>query len=1051
MEGKSLVEFRLLGTLELLVDGRGVRLGSAKERHLLAVLLCAAGASVPVGALLDRLWDGEPPPSGVDTLQSYVSRLRNRLRAATGELVRVEFSARSYRLVVDPNAVDLLTFRQLHRQGRVLARKGEAERAVDLLREAESLWRGEALADFAGEWASGLRNRLGEERRAVQEQRVHLELELGLHHELVGELGELAERSPIAEPVVMDLMLALFRCGRQGDALAAYRRARARLRDELGLAPSPQLDQLHQRILQSDAALQDPGPVAGPRRQPARPVFSLPRDIQDFTGRRAELDVLLRFDGTDPAALPIFVIHGMPGSGKTALATHAAHRLRDRYPDGLLFVDLHSHGRQSPQDPSDALATLLTLVGTPTTALPGDQEGPSSMWRERMAHSRTLLVLDDVHDAEQIRPLLPGTPTCGVIVTSRRWLADLEGSHPLALDVMSETEAVQLFTRIAGPSRSADQEGVRQVARLCGRLALSVQLAANRFRQQTAWDVHDLAERLGQAPGPRSGNHALGAVANSFDLSYGELSPDEQRLLRLLALHPGPDLTLQTAVVLDGRSALDVRHSLEELLDLHLLEESLKDRYLFHDLARNFAFRVAERDETDEIRRAALLRLLDYYLTAADAADRLAYPHRRRLDAQPVGYPESNPTFADADEAGAWLDVERSNLLAVARAAVDQSPAHARLFPHVLAKSFYSWGTWQVAVDLHEAALHAWGDQGDPVARAQVLVDRASALWCLGSRADALAFGQEALDLSRASADLPGQSEALFQVARVKLSTGHAQEALGCLDEALLLQRQLQNRRGEADVANLLGIAFGLTGRFQESLSQFQSMLSLERELGDKHGEVWALNNVGEIYMRLERHEDARTYYEKALSLLRRIGGRQEMGILYENLGTSLREGGDPLQSLASHRRAAQTFHDLHDFRSETESLISIGLAYQQLDRHEDALAQFTLAEQISLRTNSQDSRQRALLGIASAQRAEGRYATALATGREALEIARSLSATLEGALALEGIGEALLALDGRSAAILIWQRALALYERMAVPRAELLRHRLASLSAAKL
>ena len=1040
------MEFRLLGPLELLVDGRRVQLGSPKERSLLAVLLCAAGTSVPVDVLLDRVWNGEPPPSGPETLQSLVSRLRNRLRVATGDQVRVDFFARAYRLVVEPDAVDVLRFRHLHRRARVLTRTGDTEGATELLREAEALWRGEALVEFAGEWATGLRNRLSEERRAAQEQRVHLELGLGLHDELVGELTELAERSPIAEPVVMDLMLALFRSGRQGDSLAAYRRARTRLRDELGLAPSLQLDTLHQRILQSDPGLLATGTIGDPRTRSSRSPDNLPRDIKDFTGRRAELDALLVPNGDEAASLPLIVIHGMPGCGKTALAVHAAHRLRDRYPDGLLFADLHSHGRQAPQNPSDALAILLSLVGLPARALPADLEGRSSMWRERMAHSRTLLVLDDAHDAAQIRPLLPGTPTCGVIVTSRHWLAELEGSRPLHLDTLSETEAVELFTRIAGPSRAADQEGVRLVAHLCGRLALALQLTANRFRHQTAWDVNDLAERLKQPPGSRSGNHALGAVGSSFDLSYGELDEAERRLLRLLALHPGPDLTLQTATLLDGRSAADVRHSLEDLLDSHLLEESLKDRYLFHDLARNFALRVAERDETDETLRSALLRLLDYYLTAADAADRLAYPHRRRLAVQPVGDPEAVPSFSDADEAGAWLDVERSNLLAVARAAVEKSPTHARLIPHVLAKSLYNWGTWQIADSLHEAALQAWGELGNPVARAQILVDRASALWSLGSREGALRCGLEALGLSRSSADLPGQAGALFQIARVRLSSDRPQEALHCLDEALLLQRQLGDRRGEAEVANLMGIAFGQTGKFQESLAQFRLMLLLEREVGDMHGQVWALNNTGEILVRLERHEAARACYEEALSLVRRIGGRQEMGILHENLGTALRESGETARSLASHRRAARMFHDLRDLRSEAESLISIGLAYQELGRYADALASFTSAEQISRETRSQDSRQRALLGIASARRATGRYLDALAAGREALEVARQLGAAFEGARALEGLGDTVLALHGDSAAALLWQRALTLYERMAVPRAELLRHRLASI-----
>ena len=1050
------MEFRLLGSMELIVEGRQVKLGSPKERTLLAILLCAARAPVPMDTLLDRLWDGDPPPSGSVTVQSYLSRLRHRLRAEVGDLVRLNSSTRAYRLEVDADTVDLLRFRHLHSQARELARSGEAERAVDRLREAESLWRGEALSDFGNAWAATLRHRLAEERRAAQEQRVHLELGLGRHSELVGELVELVARQPIAEPVVLDLMLALFRSGRQGDSLAVYRQARTRLRDELGLAPGPALDQLHQRVLQSDPTLHAPTPTLepaaalDPTAQPAVPRHgpdNLPRDIPDFTGRKGELAILLSA-AAPSSALPLIVIHGMPGCGKTALAVHAAHQLRASYPDGVLYVDLHRHGREAAAEPADTLTTLLTLVGTPAGSMPGDQDGRSSLWREQMSHRRALLVLDDVQDAAQVRPLLPGNSGCCVIVTSRHWLAELEGSRLIPLDVLSETEAVELFTRIVGRSRSKDVTGVRHVVHLCGRLALAIQLTANRFRHRTAWDVSDLADQLRQLSAQPGGHGTLKTINSSFDLCYKELGAAERRLLRLLTLHPGPDLTLRTATALDGRGFASVRRSLDELLDGHMLEESMKDRYFFHDLVRSFMHQAALREETAVALRSSLSRLLDYYLGVADAADRLAHPGRRRLKIPVSGQSELFARFSGADEAEAWLDVERSNLLAVAQAAVDNSHEHARFFPHVLAKSLYNWGTWQIADSLHEAAYDAWGDRGDPVARAQILVDRASALWSLGSHAEALHHGTKALDLSRSQADQAGQAQALFQVARVKLISDHPQEALRDLDEALALHRQLGNARGEAEVSNLMGIALGQSGRFHESLARFQSMYRLEQSIGDKHGQAWALNNIGRTYTQLERHEAALKCYEESLSLVRRIGGRQELGNLYENLGNSLRETGDHTQALAYLNRAVETFRDLRDPRSESDSLISMGLTFQGLQRYEDARTTFALAEQISTRTNNHHSRQKALLGIASTHRAAGDHLAALAADRAALELARQLGTALEGAQAIEGLADTVLKLHDIDTATTFYTRALGLFDRMGVPHAGLLRSRLEQLRA---
>ncbi|MFJ6216776.1 BTAD domain-containing putative transcriptional regulator [Streptomyces sp. NPDC092296] len=1046
--GEPLVEFRLLGPLEVWADGRQIRLGSTKERALLAILVCAAGSPVTVDTLLERIWDGKEPP-GVETLQSYVSRLRGRLRPAAGERARVDFAAHTYRLQIDPTAVDLHRFRQLHRQGRATAAGGDPGRAVELLREAEALWRGEALSGFDGTWAAGLRARLGEERRAAREQRVRLELDLGRHAELIGELGELAAERPVAEPVVMDLMLALYRSGRHPEALAVYRDARARLRDELGLDPRPELSRLHQRILHRDPALAAaPAPTNHPQHRPPRAPDTLLRDLPDFTGRRAELAVLLAENPPNATSLSLKVVTGMPGVGKTTLVIHAAHLLRDRYPDGLLHLDLHAYSGPAPREPADALALLLTMAGTPPETLPADLDGRASLWRDRMAGSRTLLVLDDVRDAAQIRLLLPGTPNCRVFVTSRHRLAELEGAEPLPLDVPATAEAVELFTRIAGASRISDPESVRRVVNLCGHHPLALQLTASRLRHQHAWDVDDLVDRLSRTPDQPGELDALPGILGSFELSYSELGPAEQRLFRLLGLHPGPDLTLYTAVALDGRQVPDVRRSLDELADCHFLSELLRDRHQLHYLMHAFALRMSRRDDTEQDRRAAVGRLLDYYLAVADHADRLAHPRRRRLANRLEHPPAVRPVFADADEAGAWLDVERSNLLAVSRVAAAHSPMHARLLPHVLAKAFYGWGAWQIADGLHQAALTAWGESGDQVARSQILMERASMLWTLGSHEEALRCGLEALRLSRAVGDPRGQAEALCQISRVRLVSGRPREVLPDLEEALLLHQQTGNHRGEAEVRNLQGIALSRAGLFYQALEQFRSMLMLNLEIGDKHGQIWALNNMGDSYSRLGRHQLARSHYDEAMALVRSVGGVQELGNLFDSLGNFYRDTGEPFRALTFARKAVDLFRGLSDPRSESDSLINIGLTYLKLARYREALTHLTMAERIALRIDSRLTRQQALLGIAATRRGMGQYKAALAADREALAIARRLDATFETARALEGLAKTAVALHRATAARTFWSEALVLYERLDLPDVTVVRDHLATLGA---
>ncbi|WP_421106383.1 BTAD domain-containing putative transcriptional regulator [Streptomyces sp. NEAU-S77] len=1013
-----------------------------KERCVLAVLVHARGEPVTADTLMERVWDGDPPPTGLDTLQSYLSRLRKRLSQAVGDRAEVErTSPRLYRLRVDPEDIDLLRFQRLRNDAGAAAARGEQERAVGLLRAAEELWRGEPLTEFTGAWAAAARTRLVEDHRRVREERIRLQLELGQHADLIGELRELAAQNPYAQRVIASLMLALYRSGREDEALTVYRDTRRRLREGQGIEPGAELRALHQRILDQDRALMGTGrPATPPPAPPVRePGNTLPRDVREFTGRTSELRILLTATTTagddggpgDDGGLPLTVIHGMPGVGKTALAIRAANGLCGAYPAGQFYVDLHAYGGQQPCAPAEALAVLLHASGAPGP-LPHSLDERAARWRAWTARHRVLVLLDNARDAAQVGPLLPGSPGCRAIVTSRNRLVGLNGATSLHLDVLSEAEAIALFTRIAGPARLAaspsasDAEALRRVVSACGCHPLAVQLLASRFRHRDSWDLHHLLDRLAEATDPL--DEFDPAVASAFQLSYAELSAPAQRLFRRLALHTGPDITLRAATALAGPEAARIRRVVEELLDSHLLEEPVRDRYRFHDLGRAFGLQICAREEPESARHEAVERLLGYHLTAAHRADRLVHPHRRP---RPPGPPQESPyapEFADADEAVVWLTLERANLLAAARTAPGRSPSYAALFPHVLAGALKTWGTWDTAAELYGAALTVLRTRGDRPALARTLVERAEVL-AQKRHDEAQRCATEALILFRGLRDPHGCADALLQSGRAHLAAGHGEMALRVLDRAIGRYRQVGDRGGEADCLNIQGAALHYAGRYAEALERVRAMLSVHEALGNLPGQAKALNNLGELFYLRERYEDARAHYERSLALVRQFGGRQELAILDTNLGRVHQATGDTARALRCFRRALDSHRAAGDTLGEANVLISMGTAYAESGRTDEALRHFAQADRAARSIDNAYERQRALIGTADAHHRSGHLATATEVYRQALALAQGIGFPLGCAHALAGLARTALSAADRESAHHHGAQAVALYE----------------------
>lgn len=995
-----MVDLRVLGPLELWQGGRRRALGSPKERAVLASLIHARGTPVSAGTLIERLWeDGQLPQKPPQVLLSYLARLRRRLREAVENEAEVEtVSPSSYRLRVAPGSVDLLRWERLRGQAREAVGHDRPELAVELLRRAESLWRGEPLAEFGSTWAGVIRERLEEERRQSREERILLELDLGRHADLVGELREVVRHHPLAENSVCALMLALYRCGRQQEALALYRSTH-RLFTGQGLAPGPALQELHLRMLDQDRDL-----LVGARTGSAdrRRPHTLPRDVPHFTGRAAELTLLgvapdgLRASPSVRAALPVTLLHGMPGIGKTALAVHAAHRLTPHYPDAQLFLDLGSHGGRPPREPGEALGALLQAAGV--TEPPEGVAERAGVWRQWARSRRLLLVLDDAAHAAQVEPLLPGTPDCRVIVTSRRRLHALGGALPLPVEALSDAESATLFHAVAGPSSVPHKaDGVPAVLHASGRHPLAIQLLARHLRNRPGWTVPDLLTRLSP---DGSDSHLDPHLTQVFALAFTQLTDGARSLLTLLAGHPGTDLTPGAMASLTGLDPAALGAGTEELLDWHLVEEPARDRYRLHDLTRRFASALPLPEHR---RRAALNRLFDHYLYGALDAIATTHPGVPLPPAPGAADGVRPPEFRDDDEAAVWLAVERANLLAVARTSVATSPAHAALFPQVLAPLLETWAMPSSTDNLFEPAIRVLRAGQDDVALARALTAHAGTL-VQHSHQEALSRADEALALLRHHRHPRDHADALYQRGRALLAAGDRPGALHQLEEAVEAYRSCGEGYGEAESLNVIGVALHGGGHPRLAYQLFLRHLRAHRALGNEYGQMKAWNNLGECHRTQGQHQKARLRFERSLALARRVGGRQDRVMLHSNLAAVCQETGDTAAAFAYFRRALAACQEGSDPRGQADALNGMAAACLAAGRAEDALRHYREAERLTAAIDNPHERQDTLVGLGSVHLERGALREARDAYEEALRLAVMTDAPRGIARAREGL-----------------------------------------------
>ncbi|MPY42934.1 AfsR family transcriptional regulator, partial [Streptomyces phyllanthi] len=673
------LRFSVLGPVRAWRGAELLATGSPQQRALLAALLLREGRTATAGELIDALWGDEPPSQALAAVRTYASRLRKVL--SPGVLVS-ESGGYAIRLA-DQHAgsgtsgsLDLALAQELAADAEKAKAAGDLCHARALLNKALSLWDGEVLASVPGPYAETQRARLDEWRLQLVESRTDMDLEQGCHAEAVSELTALTAAYPLRERLRELLMLALYRSGRQAEALAVYADTRRLLAEELGVDPRPGLKDLQQRILRADPGLAAPSapltpePAAGPVR-PAQ----LPASVPDFTGRTslvAELgEVLSAASADEGRVMAVSALAGIGGVGKTTLAVHVAHRARGAFPDGQLYVDLQGAGARAAE-PETVLGAFLRALGTADEAIPDSLEERAALYRSVLDGRRVLVLLDNARDAAQVRPLLPGTAGCAALVTSRVRMVDLAGAHLVDLDVLSPDEALLLFTRIVGEERvAAEREAALDVVAACGFLPLAIRIAASRLAARRTWTVSVLAAKLADER-RRLDELQAGdlAVKATFELGYGQLEPAQARAFRLLGLADGPDISLAAAAAVLDLSVDATEDLLEALVDTSLLESAAPGRYRFHDLVRLYARACAERDEHPPAERdAALSRLLDFYLATAAGVYAIERPGDRLVDhLEPTRY--AGLRFTEGARALDWLYTEAACLLACVRQSV---------------------------------------------------------------------------------------------------------------------------------------------------------------------------------------------------------------------------------------------------------------------------------------------------------------------------------------------------------------------------------------------
>ncbi|MGN9821934.1 AfsR/SARP family transcriptional regulator [Streptomyces sp. SD11] len=989
--------FRILGPLQANGPDGPARIPPGRQEVILAALLLDVNRVVATDLLVDLLWEDDPPDTARTQVQICVSRLR-KIFATSRIDALLATRPPGYTLKIDSDAVDRTVFTRMVGEARRLAGRNEPVRAVELLREADTLWQGPCLSGLQSEQLRNRALQLDEERFSALEDRLRLELELGRHHELVGELGWLVAEHPLREQLRGRLMVALYRSGRQAEALDIFRAGRELLIEELGLEPGEDLRQLEARILAGDpllraaapagaaptwaaagdsaatrseapAAPHDPAvpeaePGAKPGTLPGRIAVprQLPADTSDFIGREETIDEISRVLVNERSgnAVGLALIVGKPGIGKSTLATHVAHRLTsDHFPDGQLYCDLRSTS-VSPAQPAEVLGRFLRALGIPGPVIPESLDERAEMYRTLLATRRILVVLDDAASERQVQPLLPGSNSCAVVVTSRARLTALPGANRVELGVLEGTQALALLGRVLGEARvAAEPEAAEALIRTAGGLPLALRIVAARLAARAHWSLASMVHRLANERHRLDElTHGELTIRASLSLSHDALGATEQRLMRLMSLSQGPTLPgwLAGALLDDDRPfASDL---LEPLVDMQMLdvigvEPGGGIRFGFHDLIRVFAREQLARHGDVQERSAALRRMMGGWLSLVEQAHRRIYGGDYTVLRGTAPRWQLPIAQADAllDDPLEWLNGELGSLTqAIEHAAAEQldevcwelatglvtlfevrgyldhwESTHRRALEVVRAADnkrgtaavLSSLGSLYLSRSQHQesrqalnTALGEFRELDDPEGLALCRRDLALLKRTDGDDAGALKlYGQALRDFDRAE-DIVGRAIVLTQTAHIRMRHGETDLAQRQLDEAQAIYRTTGYEGGQARTLRRAGQVQSQRGEYVEAERTLTEVLDLCRRTGDVIGEGHLLRDLGQLHSGQGRYERAQGFFEQAMTVREQILDHGGAAMVRLDMARMLARSGMPRRARQLLEVAMATFRD---------------------------------------------------------------------------------------------------------------------------------------------
>lgn len=779
---------------------------------------------------------------------------------------------------------------------------------------------------------------------------------------------------------------------------------------------------------------------------PAAPCNDLPRDTSAFIGRERELRALVHNVIQSAEAqriIPVYVIDGMPGVGKSAFAVHAAHMLQDHFPDGQFYINLHAHTTgHRPMHPADALFELLAADGVRPAHIPAALDARAALWRKRMARSRALVVLDNAHSRKQVQPLLPGASHCLVMVTSRQRLTGLlaqQASINLALGTLPPEDATALFGRMANRHLKPAERGVvDELVRLCGYLPLAICLLASPLASEPQWPIAELVRDLAQTKHQLS---RMGAedvtVEAAFDLSYRQLSVNLRRFFRRLGLHPGPDLDPYAAAALNDTTPDHARQSLDALYHHHLVDQPAFGRYRLHDLIRQYAVMRAESDAPADLGEAKT-RLLDYYRRAAEAASRHLSRRAGPLAGASNGAVRRLPPINSRHAAMSWMRVEQANLFACSSTA-PAHPAEAVLPALATAMAPYLGlvGPWDRAISLHRAAAATAGAAGNRRAQADALRELGTLHRHTGKFDDAETTLGQALALHRSSGYQRGVADVLTQLGGVRRQAGDPVRATAALRSALGIYQDLGVSQGRAEALNEIGLVFWTSGEYGQALAAQRDALALYEELGDPHGTADTLRQIGGIQQLTVGYPPAIDAHKRSLGIYRDLGDRHGEAKALNYLGAAHCQMGEYEESRDALAQALTIHGDLGYRPGQANALNYLGIVLCQTGAYPGArrLMMQALAMYQGMRNRAGQADALNQLGVLD--RLTGDTQSAADRHGRALVIFEALSDALGQAEALVNLGDLLLLLDQEDEAVIRYRRALELAERARLPHPE--------------